>query len=99
MLSYTIYKNKNSRGWVTFIHGAGGSSSIWFRQIRAFKNEFNIKRMYGKHYGYETSKSALMVKHLKEKILRFRKKGYLKSRNYVIDIGSNDGVGLLPFKN
>ena len=42
MLSYTIYKNKNSRGWVTFIHGAGGSSSIWFRQIRAFKNEFNI---------------------------------------------------------
>ena len=28
--------------WVTFIHGAGGSSSIWFRQIRAFKKEFNI---------------------------------------------------------
>jgi len=27
---------------VTFVHGAGGSSSIWFRQIRAFKNEFNI---------------------------------------------------------
>ena len=24
------------------IHGAGGSSSIWFRQIRAFKKEFNV---------------------------------------------------------
>jgi pimeloyl-ACP methyl ester carboxylesterase len=27
---------------VTFIHGAGGSSSIWFRQIRAFKDKFNV---------------------------------------------------------
>ena len=41
-MSYFIYKNKNSLKWVTFIHGAGGSSSIWFRQIRAFKKEFNI---------------------------------------------------------
>ena len=41
-MSYSIYKNKNSVKWVTFIHGAGGSSSIWFRQIRAFEKEFNI---------------------------------------------------------
>jgi pimeloyl-ACP methyl ester carboxylesterase len=42
MLSYSVYRNKNAEKWVTFIHGAGGSSSIWFRQIRAFKNDFNI---------------------------------------------------------
>ena len=42
MLSYSVYKNKSSIKWVTFIHGAGGSSSIWFRQIRAFKKEFNV---------------------------------------------------------
>ena len=42
MLSYTVYKNENTSKWVTFIHGAGGSSSIWFQQFRAFKNEFNI---------------------------------------------------------
>lgn len=42
MLSYSIYKNKNTTKWVTFVHGAGGSSSIWFRQIRAFKKEFNV---------------------------------------------------------
>lgn len=42
MLSYSIYRNENTTKWVTFVHGAGGSSSIWFRQIRAFKNEFNI---------------------------------------------------------
>jgi len=27
---------------VSFVHGAGGSSSIWFRQIRAFKAEYNV---------------------------------------------------------
>lgn len=42
MLSFSIHNNENTSKWVTFIHGAGGSSSIWFQQFRAFKNEFNI---------------------------------------------------------
>ena len=42
MLSYSVYQHENTKKWVTFIHGAGGSSSIWFQQIRAFKNEFNV---------------------------------------------------------
>lgn len=42
MLNYTIYENKNSSQWVTFVHGAGGSSSIWFKQIRDFKNHYNV---------------------------------------------------------
>ena len=42
MLSYSTYNHHSSEKWVTFVHGAGGSSSIWFRQIRAFKKEFNV---------------------------------------------------------
>ena len=42
MLNYTIYENKETTKWVTFIHGAGGSSSMWFRQIRSFKEKFNV---------------------------------------------------------
>ncbi len=42
MLSFTTYKHKTSTDWVTFVHGAGGSSSIWFKQIRAFKAKFNV---------------------------------------------------------
>ena len=42
MLSFSVYKNENTSKWVTFIHGAGGSSSIWFQQFRAFKKEFNV---------------------------------------------------------
>ena len=42
MLNFYVHNNENTSKWVTFIHGAGGSSSIWFQQFRAFKNEFNI---------------------------------------------------------
>lgn len=42
MLNYTIYENKDSDQWVTFVHGAGGSSSIWFKQIRDFKKSYNV---------------------------------------------------------
>jgi pimeloyl-ACP methyl ester carboxylesterase len=42
MLSYTVYKQRDDLEWVTFIHGAGGSSSIWYKQIRDFKMHFNV---------------------------------------------------------
>jgi len=42
LIAHTIYQNENSAEWVTFVHGAGGSSSIWFKQIRAFQKHFNV---------------------------------------------------------
>ncbi len=42
MLNYTEYRHKNATEWVTFVHGAGGSSSIWFKQIRSFSTKFNV---------------------------------------------------------
>ncbi len=59
---------------------------------------FNLKMMYGKTYGYRTGLNASMVKHIKNKV------NYLsnilksnKTKNMtVIDIGSNDGT-LLNF--
>lgn len=42
MLNYTTYKHKTTTEWVTFVHGAGGSSSIWFKQIRSFSALFNV---------------------------------------------------------
>ena len=42
LISYTIYKNESSSEWVTFVHGAGGSSSVWFKQIRDFQKHFNV---------------------------------------------------------
>ncbi|MDP5093430.1 MAG: alpha/beta hydrolase, partial [Polaribacter sp.] len=42
MLNYYLYSHKTSKEWVTFVHGAGGSSSIWFKQVRDFKKRFNV---------------------------------------------------------
>lgn len=42
MLNYYLYPNETATNWVTFVHGAGGSSSIWFQQIRDFKKHFNV---------------------------------------------------------
>lgn len=43
MLHHLIFKSKKPVApWITFIHGAGGSSSIWFKQIRYFSKNFNL---------------------------------------------------------
>ncbi|RAJ16327.1 alpha/beta fold hydrolase [Olleya aquimaris] len=42
MLNYSTYVHPKSSEWVTFVHGAGGSSSIWYKQIRDFKSQFNV---------------------------------------------------------
>jgi len=42
LIHYTVYPNAQSDQWVTFVHGAGGSSTIWFKQLRDFKKHFNI---------------------------------------------------------
>ena len=42
LLYYKTYEHPTSEEWVVFIHGAGGSSSIWFKQIREFKEDFNL---------------------------------------------------------
>ena len=89
MLSYSVYKNKNSLKWVTFIHGAGGSSSIWFRQIRAFKKEFNILLIdlsgHGKSKSRFKEKSKqgytfdLITKDIKDVLIRLN----IKSSHFV----------------
>jgi pimeloyl-ACP methyl ester carboxylesterase len=42
MLHYRRYDLGPEADWVVFVHGAGGSSSIWHRQLRAFKDRHNV---------------------------------------------------------
>ncbi len=57
MIAYTTYRNEKTTDWVTFVHGAGGSSSIWFKQIRAFQEHFNVLLLDLRGHG--DSKSSL----------------------------------------
>jgi len=42
MLHHRTYLLDPNLDWVVLVHGAGGSSSIWFRQLRAYREQFNV---------------------------------------------------------
>ena len=42
MLYHKTFELGPDRDWVVFVHGAGGSSSIWFKQLRAYREHFNV---------------------------------------------------------
>lgn len=42
MLYYKKIELDESKDWVVFIHGAGGSSAIWYKQIKYFQEHFNL---------------------------------------------------------
>lgn len=70
MLYYKTYELNENADWVMLVHGAGGSSSIWFKQLKAYQKKFNVlvvdlrghgksKEMLQKYY--EESYSFKMV--------------------------------------
>ena len=56
MLYHKTYEISPSHEWVVLVHGAGGSSSIWYRQIKEYKKHFNVLlldlRGHGKSKNY-----------------------------------------------
>lgn len=42
MLFYKAHFQTTNTPWVVFVHGAGGSSAIWYKQLRAFRSHFNV---------------------------------------------------------
>lgn len=60
MLAHTIYQHDTSKEWVTFVHGAGGSSTIWFKQIREFRKHFNVLMLDLRGHGRSKNNLKLM---------------------------------------
>lgn len=62
MIYHKIYMkdDKPSTQWMTLVHGAGGSSTIWFKQVREFKKHYNVLlvdlRGHGKSRNFITDK-------------------------------------------
>jgi pimeloyl-ACP methyl ester carboxylesterase len=42
LLRHKAIKKNDSSDWVVFLHGIGGGSSIWFKQLREYKEHFNL---------------------------------------------------------
>lgn len=56
MLNYSTYNHENSKEWVTFVHGAGGSSSIWFKQLREYVKHYNVLLLDLRGHGESATK-------------------------------------------
>ena len=57
-------------------------------------NKVKTEIMYGKHYGYQTSVSKLMISHFEKKIEALKKQKFIKPKDNILDIGSNDATFL-----
>lgn len=42
MLYYKQFIHSESKEWIVLIHGAGGSSAVWHKQLRDFQKDFNL---------------------------------------------------------
>jgi pimeloyl-ACP methyl ester carboxylesterase len=42
LLYHKVFRHSENAPWITLIHGAGGSSAIWFKQIRDLSRHFNV---------------------------------------------------------
>lgn len=66
MLYHKTFLNHPDKDWVVFIHGAGGSSSIWFKQVRAYQEKFNVLLVDLRGHG-KSKEMSTMKKYYKEK--------------------------------
>jgi pimeloyl-ACP methyl ester carboxylesterase len=66
MLYHKTFINSPEKDWVVFIHGAGGSSAIWFQQVKAYQEEFNVILVDLRGHGKSKDMST-MEKYYKEK--------------------------------
>ena len=56
------------------------------------------KKMF-KKYLYQSSTSRSFQEHFEKAAIKYIKNLKLNKKSFIIDIGSNDGVGLIPFKD
>lgn len=91
MLYYKKFEKKEPCDWVVFIHGAGGSSSIWFKQVRAYQEHFNVLlvdlRGHGKSKEMSTMKSYYKEKYtfktVSRDVLEVLKQNNIHSAHFV----------------
>lgn len=62
MLYHKTYLNESSSEWVVFIHGAGGSSVVWYKQIQAYCRHFNLLLIDLRGHGRSADLATVPIK-------------------------------------
>jgi hypothetical protein len=111
MLHHKVLTHPSSTEWTIFIHGFGGSSNVWFKQIRDFQENFNVVlidlRGHGKSKGLPQHRRysfELIAKEVAEVINFLKSKATLIIQSvippYLTNLRSNtsSNFGLAPIK-
>lgn len=88
MLHYQTYYLGEDHDWVVFVHGAGGSSSIWFKQIKAYKKHFNVLLVDLRGHG---KSKDLMQKYYEDKYT------FRLISNDILEVLDKAGIGKANF--
>lgn len=90
MLHYTTYICGEDRDWAIFIHGLGGNSNIWYKQVDDYKKHFNLILidLYG-HGGTSESLNAYSYERLAGEIIHVMDHADIEAAHFVgISLGS-----------
>ncbi|NOY69883.1 MAG: alpha/beta hydrolase [Deltaproteobacteria bacterium] len=90
MLSYKTECCGNDKDWVIFLHGLGGNSNIWYKQVKAFSGQFNLMfiDMFG-HGDTNESKKSYTFETLAAGVIKVMDYTGVKSAHIVgISLGS-----------
>jgi pimeloyl-ACP methyl ester carboxylesterase len=93
MLYYKTHTNPGSSEWVVFIHGAGGSSSIWFKQIKDYCQHFNVLlvdlRGHGKSQDQQKAYESYSFKEICTDVIEVLDDAKIQSAHFVgISLGT-----------
>ena len=92
MLHYRKYYIEKHKPWVTFIHGAGGSSTIWHKQVKEYRKHFNVLlidlRGHGKSKNTKWKENDTFEEIAEEVINVLDQEGINKSHFVGISLGS-----------
>jgi pimeloyl-ACP methyl ester carboxylesterase len=91
MLFYKTFQAQDASqrecDWVVFVHGAGGSSAVWFKQIRDFQKEFNVLlvdlRGHGRSNSYHGDGSRYSINAISQDILDVLDKERIPAAHFV----------------
>ena len=67
MLNYKIYNNKKEN-WIVFIHGMGGSTLTWKKQIDFFSKDYNLLLIDLPGHGDSVKHKKISIKYVNDKI-------------------------------
>ena len=92
MLQFKTHINNKNKEWITFVHGFGGSSNIWHKQVRDLYKHYNLLFVDLRGHGKSKSMrldSDLNLSVLCEDIIKVLESLKIKSSHFIgISFGS-----------